>query len=139
MKEIETEIRINASPAKVWQVFMANHDWSAWNPFIVKSEGRMDVGQRVTNTMVMTGRKPMTFRPTILKADPEKELRWLGRLLIPGIFDGEHYFQLEASGGGTRFVQGEKFSGLLSGMLNLDEVRASFSALNEALKKRVES
>ncbi|MFN0064302.1 MAG: SRPBCC family protein [Myxococcaceae bacterium] len=138
MKEVVTEIRINASPAKVWEVFTANNEWSSWNPFVVKSEGRFEVGQRVTNTMVMAGRKPMTFRPKILRAESGKELRWLGRVLIPGVFDGEHYFQLEAHDGGTRFVQGEKFSGLLSGMLNLDEVRRSFTALNEALKKRVE-
>ncbi len=138
MKEIVTEIQINAAPAKVWPVFTANHEWSTWNPFIVRSQGRLEVGQRVTNTMVMAGQKPMTFRPKILRADPEKELRWLGKLLIPGLFDGEHYFQLEANGAGTRFIQGEKFSGLLIGMLNLEEARKSFVALNEALKARVE-
>jgi len=37
----------------------------------------------------------MTFRPTILKAEPERELRWLGRLLLPGLFDGEHVFEIE--------------------------------------------
>lgn len=138
MRELVTEIHINASLAKVWEVFTANDQWQNWNPFIVESRGRFEVGERVTNTMVMTGKKPMKFRPTILKAEPAKELRWLGRLLIPGIFDGEHYFQFEPSGGGTRFIQGEKFSGLFAGMLNLEDARKSFTSLNEALKKRVE-
>ncbi len=96
------------------------------------------VGQQVTNTMQMKGQKPMTFKPTILKTDPAKELRWLGRLLFKGIFDGEHYFLFEASGNGTRFVQGEKFSGLLVGLLNMDDAKTSFEELNAALKKRVE-
>lgn len=139
MKEIVTEIHISATPEQVWHVFTANEEWRSWNPFIVESRGQFEVGQRVTNTMVLSGRKPMTFRPTILKAEPAKELRWLGRLFIPGLFDGEHYFQLEPSGEGTRFVQGEKFRGLLSGMLDLDDARTSFTALNEALKKRVEA
>jgi hypothetical protein len=139
MPEIRTEIKINASPEKVWQVFTANADWAAWNPFITKSEGSFVVGQKVVNTMQMKGQKPMTFKPTVLKAEAAKELRWLGRLLMPGIFDGEHYFQMAPDGEGTRFVQGEIFKGILVGMLNLDDARASFEALNEALKKRVEA
>ncbi len=31
-----------------------------------------------------------TFRPTVLVAEPNRELRWLGRLFMPGPFDGEH-------------------------------------------------
>jgi hypothetical protein len=138
MKELVTEIHIEASPAQVWEVFTANEDWASWNPFIIRSRGRFEVGQRVTNTMVMAGRKPMTFRPRVLRVDPARELRWLGRLFVPGLFDGEHYFVLEASAGGTRFVQGETFRGLLVGMLDLQDVRKSFEALNEALKTRVE-
>jgi hypothetical protein len=139
MKEVVTEIQLQASPERVWEVLAANEDWEAWNPFITKSVGALVVGQRVSNTMAMKGRAPMTFKPRILKAQQAQELRWLGRLVVPGLFDGEHYFKLEASGDGTRFVQGEIFRGLLIGMMNFDDVRASFVALNEALKKRVES
>jgi hypothetical protein len=138
MREVVTEIQINATPEKVWEVLTANEQWYVWNPFITKSEGIIMVGHKLKNTMVMKGQKPMTFKPTVLKAEPERELRWLGRLLMPGIFDGEHYFKLEASGSGTRFVQGEIFRGILIGMLNYDDVRESFEALNVALKKRVE-
>lgn len=138
MKEIVTEVQINARPADVWKVLFANEQWSQWNPFITKSKGALVVGQKITNTMLMTGQKPMTFKPTVLKADPGKELRWLGRLPIPGLFQGEHYFQMESHGSGTRFVQGELFRGLLIGMLNMDDARKSFISLNEALKKRVE-
>lgn len=38
----------------------------------------------------------MTFHPVVLVAVQERELRWLGRLLIPGLFDGEHTFQLDS-------------------------------------------
>jgi hypothetical protein len=39
--------------------------------------------------------KGMTFHPAVLTVIPKSELRWLGRFLGPGIFDGEHYFQIE--------------------------------------------
>jgi hypothetical protein len=44
------------------------------------------------------GGKGMTFRPTILALQPGRELRWRGRLLLPGIFDGEHQFLIEPIG-----------------------------------------
>ena len=37
----------------------------------------------------------MRFKPRVLKAEPNRELRWLGHLGIPGLFDGEHIFTIE--------------------------------------------
>lgn len=83
----------------------------------------------------------MTFRPAILAIKPERELRWLGHLLIPGIFDGEHSFVIEPlAEGRVRLVQSETFNGLLvqfSGPL-LDDTERSFNLMNLALKERVE-
>jgi hypothetical protein len=48
----------------------------------------------------------MHFKPTILTVRPKRELRWLGHLFVPGIFDGEHYFLLEPmEKNRTRFTQ----------------------------------
>jgi hypothetical protein len=82
----------------------------------------------------------MTFSPTVLAARPGKELRWRGRLLLPGIFDGEHCFELEERGGTCVFRQLERFSGLLVPLLGgaLDATERGFAAMNIALKRRVE-
>jgi hypothetical protein len=87
------------------------------------------------------GKSGMRFNPAVLSVRPERELRWLGHLFVPGIFDGEHYFLLEPIGeDGTRFTQGEKFSGLLVGILSgmLSSTRAGFEAMNTALKLQAE-
>lgn len=85
----------------------------------------------------------MTFRPTILLAQPNSELRWLGHFLFPGIFDGEHFFKIEASTPTrVRLMQGETFSGVLVGLAkaNLDRgTKPGFVAMNNALKARAES
>ena len=85
----------------------------------------------------------MSFRPTVLVADPNRELRWLGHLWVPGLFDGEHSFTIEPLGEGrVRFIQQERFSGLLlpllSKTLDRDTLRG-FEEMNRALKLRVES
>ncbi len=83
----------------------------------------------------------MNFKPSVLSVRPERELRWLGHLLVPGIFDGEHYFLLEPIGEDrTRLTQGEKFSGLLVGLLGstLAATGAGFKAMNTALRQQVE-
>jgi hypothetical protein len=82
----------------------------------------------------------MTFRPTVLAAQPGELLRWLGRLIVPGIFDGTHQFTLEDLGGRTRLTQSETFRGLLvpfSGS-TMTRTEAGFDALNLALKDRAE-
>jgi hypothetical protein len=85
----------------------------------------------------------MTFRPTVLLVTPNAELRWLGHFLIPGIFDGEHYFKIaRLNTQRVRFTQGERFGGLLVGMAkaNLDRgTKAGFIAMNAALKSRAEN
>jgi hypothetical protein len=64
-------------------------------------------------------------------------LRWLGRVGLPGLFDGEHGFRLEAVAGGCRLHHGERFSGLLVPLFGrmLDATEQGFGALNQALKE----
>ena len=88
------------------------------------------------------GSRPATFRPTVVVFRPNDSFHWLGKLLVRGLFDGEHQFRVESLGEGrTRFVQREEFRGLLTGLM-MRLVRASttkgFEELNEALKARVE-
>lgn len=137
MKHLITEIQIAAPPEKVWGVLSGVPNWGTWNPFITRVEGDLVVGATLTNTLVIPGKKPMIIKPKVLKADGT-ELRWKGRLFIPGLFDGEHYFQLRAHATGTVFTHGEVFSGILIGILNFEEVRACFESLNRGLKARAE-
>jgi hypothetical protein len=81
-------------------------------------------------------------RRASLVAEPRRELRWLGRLFVPGIFDGEHIFRIEPlEHGRSRFVQAERFSGVLVPLLRktLEQTRHGFEAMNEALRQRAEA
>jgi hypothetical protein len=143
MYEISTEIEIDATPGRVWSVLTDFPAYESWNTYIRSIKGKPEEGTRLIARMQPEGGKAMTFRPTVLRAEANRELRWRGRLLFPGIFDGEHYFRIEPAGDGkTRFVHGEKFNGLLVPVLKskLDrEIRQGFEAMNRGLKARAEA
>jgi len=82
----------------------------------------------------------MTFKPTVREVAPNRELRWLGRFLIPGLFDGEHTLRVEPRNGGSRFIQSEKFNGLFVPLLggSLAKTHEGFRRMNAALKERAE-
>ena len=86
--------------------------------------------------------KGITFKPRVLTFDVNTDFRWLGHLLFPGLFDGEHRFQLIDNGNGTTtFIQSEKFRGILiplfAKMLNTN-TKNGFVAMNEKLKQLAE-
>lgn len=139
-RELRTEIEIDAPADEVWAVLTDLDAYADWNPFIVSASGEVEVGARLTNTLMNDG-SSMVFSPEILVADQARELRWIGRFGVPGIVDGEHYFELESlDDGRTRLVQGETFTGVLvpfaGGALDVED---NFAAMNEALKDRVEA
>ena len=142
MKELRSEIEIQASAERVWQLLTDFASFPQWNPFIRKASGSIQVGERLEVNIQPSGASGMTFRPTVLTAEPNRELRWLGHLLIPGLFDGEHIFTIEPLGESrVRFTQRELFTGLLVPLLarGLDtDTRRGFEEMNQALKARAE-
>jgi len=140
-RRIETRIVIETPTSRVWALLTDFPGMPAWNPFIRAIAGELATGARLSVTIAPPGRSAMRFKPTITAFAPSRELRWLGHLFVPGIFDGEHYFLLDAIGDGrTRVTHGELFSGLLVGFLGraLDATEAGFNAMNAALKLKAE-
>lgn len=141
-KEIKTQIQINAKPQQVWDVLTNFESHSKWNPFVRSITGDVRKGNKIKVVLGPQGDKPMTFRPIVLALKEAQEFRWLGHLFIPGIFDGEHYFQLmENVDGTTTFIHGERFKGILVGMMakKLDtDIKQGFETMNKALKNQVE-
>jgi len=138
---IETEILIAASPARVWALLMDFERHPQWNPFIRQIQGEAMVGRRLRVRVKPAGGHELGFEPEVLIVKPMQEFRWKGQWLVPGLFDGEHYFELRPDAdGATVLVHGERFSGLLvpflRGQLNTD-TRPGFIAMNEALRQEV--
>jgi hypothetical protein len=112
-----------------------------WNPFITSISGEPKLGARLTVSINPPDGKGMTFKPTILNLELNKEFRWKGKLGITGIFDGEHYFILESLDKDiTKLIHGGKFSGLLVPLLGkmLDKTQKGFQLMNESIKNECE-
>jgi hypothetical protein len=141
--DLHTEIDIEAPPEHVWAILTDLDAWPEWNPFITSSEGTVAVGEKLANRMEPPGGKAITFKPTVTVVEPATTFEWLGRLVLPGVFDGRHRFELEATeSGGTHLVHSEQLNGVLVRFMrkSLDnQTLAGFEAMNAALKTRAES
>jgi hypothetical protein len=143
MRRLETTIQIDAPPSAVWAVLTDTDRYGEWNPFVRSIEGELRPGQRIRVRLRTPGGRDMTLKPKVLVAQRERELRWLGRLGLPRIFDGEHEFVLEGLSGGrrTRLVHAETFRGVLVPFLGrvFADTEKGFVAMNEALRARVDA
>jgi hypothetical protein len=135
--EIETEIEINASASCVWDILMDFDAFGQWNPFITQISGTPKTGEKLKAVLDETN-----INPTVLKAESNRELRWLGQFDMPGLFSGEHRFVIEPiTTSKIRFIQAEKFRGLLVTFFGsvIAQTKQSFGVMNEALKARAEA
>jgi len=139
---IHTHIEIAADARRVWEVLADFPAYSEWNPFLIEIRGEAVPGTRLAVTTRFPAGRLMRFRPLILRAEERRELRWWGRSRVPGLFEGEHIFNiapLEVDR--VRFSQRELYRGLLTPILrrtHLESTRSGFQQMNAALKARVE-
>ena len=142
MQTIKTDIIINAPAEKVWQILLNHSEYPNWNPFIKSISGSVTPGDELNVTIQSEGNKAMNFTPLVLVNNENEEFRWIGKLGIKGIFDGEHYFILEQiSPTETRFIHGENFKGILSGLfmkMIKEDTEKGFVSMNNALKRLAE-
>ncbi len=141
-KAITTEILIKATPEKVWSVLTDFNHYPKWNPFIKSILGNVAVGNTIKACIEPPGASGMTFKPRVLVYTEAKEFRWLGHMLIKGLFDGEHCFRLvDNQDGSTTFIQSENFTGILVPLFSkmlVTNTAEGFRQMNEKLKQEIE-
>jgi hypothetical protein len=142
LKEIKTEIEINASAEKVWQVLTDFAHFPDWNPFIREILGTVMEGSKLEIHISTSSGKNRTYRPTLTKIEPNHELRWYGKGLLPGLLNGERIFTIEQlEQNHVRLIHREIFTGLgtfLGGDRMNKDIRHTFEEMNYALKKKIE-
>ncbi len=143
MKELRTEIQIDAAGDAVWATLMDFERYPEWNPFVRSISGETRIGSPLTVHIKPEGGMGMTLYPSVVTSEANRAFAWKGKLGISGLFDGRHEFIIEPNGGkGVRFVHREEFTGILVPLLwpMLEKnTRRGFEEMNAALKKRAEA
>ena len=138
-KIITTHLTVSAPVEDVWEALVDLAGYRTWNPFITAAAGTIGVGERLELTIQPPGGREVAFQPCVTAVEQNRYVEWLGRLALPGIFDGRHSFTLTTMPGGRTFLQqSESFTGVLipfTGAM-LARTRAGFVAMNEALAQR---
>jgi uncharacterized protein YndB with AHSA1/START domain len=63
MKELHSEIVIDASPERVWDVLTDFATYPQWNPFIRRISGELGVGGRLEVRLEPPDSRGITMRP----------------------------------------------------------------------------
>jgi hypothetical protein len=139
-RAIECAVEVDTTPLDVWSVLTDLDAYPQWHPHIGVASGEIVVGERVMFRMTPPGRRAFTIRPKVVCAEPGRRLHLVGE--VPGLFRGEHTFELEQldSGKRTRLLQGETYRGLIALLIprTIAANRREFAEANQALKSRVE-
>jgi hypothetical protein len=142
MRQIETEILISAPPQRVWEILTDVDSYHEWNPLIIEAAGKVKLSERLDIIIQLPGKNGMRFKPRIVLCDVPHRFSWLGRLVIPGFFDGLHSFALIPEGQGTRLTHSETLTGILVPFVwaGLEgPTREGFMRMNQATRTRCES
>lgn len=140
---IETRRRVHATPAQVWDVLTDFAAYPEWNPVLVRVSGHARPGATLDVRLQPEGAKGAEFPVEVQVVDPDRELRWVGRFAVPGLFEGTHAVIIDDLGDGTvEVIQREGFRGVLIPLLRASlesQTRPAFEATNDALAARVAS
>lgn len=133
----EASTLIDASPQTVWAVLLDTAKWPEWDPFCIRIDGEVKLGNKVTAWTKLSPKRGFPVKVTELT--PNQRMVWSGGMPF-GLFKGVRTYSLEAQGGKTSFSMREEFSGPMLFMIkgSLPDMTEPFQAFVDGLKARAE-
>ncbi len=142
MREIRSEIEINAPLTEVWAILMDFGKWSDWNPTVNQINGTATLGSKLGITMAgPEGKDGQKYSAEITTFEAPRSFRWRAVMMAGFLMTNNRSFKLEPAGEGTKLVNTEHFSGLFVSLFwSKPEsfVPDSLKSMNEALKAKAE-
>lgn len=141
MREIATEIEIDAPARRVWDILTDFPSYPEWNRFLPKVKGKAAAGTWIRFVFEMPRGVRVPALASVLKVETDKELRWAGG--VKGLFRAEHYFLIEPiDDSRLRFRHGEIFTGVMVPLAWRPVLARGgpsiYEEMNVALKQRAE-
>jgi len=143
MKEINTEITINAPKKIIWNILTDFPAYSEWNPFLIKVIGEASPNGNVFFIAKSEG-AIVPILANIMEYEFEKKFSWGGPPLtwFKSIFGAEHFFIIEEiSPTQCRFKNNERMEGVVADAMwaLIEKSERAYHEMNKALKKRAEA
>lgn len=143
MKELYTEVMIDAPAEHVFHILTDITRYHEWNPLIVSARGKVAPGEKLNIRIRPPGKSDQPYAVEVLRVVPAREFVWLGHMKMKGVLDGMHFFEIfPQEANRVRLVHREEFRGVLVPLVwraFLDTtMREGFEAVNRKLKELAE-
>lgn len=133
----QVAIEIASPPERVMQVLTKAADFPRWNSTILRLEGEIAPGSKVTLVSTVAPKRAFSLKVSALSEDA---MTWEDGMPL-GLFRGVRSFRAtKTPGGSTVFAMSEIFSGRLLKMIarSLPDQRTAFEAFARDLKTEAE-
>ena len=136
-------VEINAPRELVWEILEDLAQYPQWNPFTVKVEGTLKVGNAIDLHVKMPKRGDRIQTEIVKKIDAPRSLSWGMTLGISPLLSALREQRLESiTNDRCSYSTSDRFSGLLSPLvyfLFYEDVHGGFNRVAYALKERAET
>ncbi len=135
----KAQVKIDAAPADVWTVLVDTSKYSEWDPNMVRVEGSLNLGEKVSFYTKLSPERAFPAKVTLVD-QPNKMVLNGGMPL--GLFKSERTHTLTATeDGGTLFTTEEEFGGLLLPLFKgqIPDLNPIFQEFSDGLKSRSEA
>ena len=139
VKSYEASSVIGAKPEAIWAVLTDGPNWTSWDSAVVRFEGVIAPGRKVTVYPEVNPRRG--FPVKVVEFVAGERMTWRGGMPL-GLFTGTRTYTLTPQADGTvRFDMREEYTGPLAGMIgkSIPDLSQSFARFAAGLKRRVES
>lgn len=137
-KSYDASATITAPPDAIWAVLTDGPGYSAWDSGVVRVDGRIAPGERIT--VVSEANPGRSFPVKVTEFTPGRSMTWSGGMPL-GLFRGVRTFSLSPQGDGTTaFRMREEYSGPLLPLIwrSMPDLGPSFTKFASGLKQRAE-
>ncbi|MCG8668017.1 MAG: SRPBCC domain-containing protein [Pseudomonadales bacterium] len=143
MREVKTEIVIDAPREKVWQVLTDFDAYGNWNPVIKDVKATPQVNRSIRFKINLFGQK-LPIAAKIQRCEENWYFGWGTDTSLPSnhIIGAHHFFELNPEGDNkTRLVHNEIFYGIVPKIVwpVLKKLKGSYEDMNQSLKTECES
>jgi hypothetical protein len=139
MKSFNASANIKASPERIWSILTDAPNYPEWDLGIVKIEGKIALGEKITAYSKLSPDRAFPVRVTTF--EPGRRMVWTGGAPF-GLFKGIRTFALAPRGDGSvDFSLNEEFSGPMLSLVGrrIPDLTRTFEEFVAGLKAYAES